>query len=81
MHFYEVLRLLHELPYGTRFARTGWNGKGLWIRLVGPHDGDASRSPRYMVRAFIEMKDAQDWLVPWLASQTDLLADDWIELT
>ena len=27
--------------------------------------------------AYIAMKTAQDNVVPWLASQTDLLAEDW----
>ncbi len=83
MNFSEALDAIkrHE---GVR--RSGWNGRDLWIRL-------RKRSPGYRVldddetaalgfgakgwRPYIEMKDAQDMLVPWLASQTDLLADDW----
>lgn len=71
MDFSEALRLLKS---GRRLARAGWNGKDMWIRLVGPTQGD----PTYPRRAFLEMKDATGQLVPWLASQTDLLAEDWL---
>ena len=30
------------------------------------------------LQEFIVMKTADDNLVPWLASQTDMLAEDWI---
>lgn len=72
---------LQAMRCGARVAREGWNGKGMWLRLVQPADGDPSRLPRYPVRAHVEMKDAQGWLVPWLASQTDLLAQDWCDVT
>ena len=62
---------------GKRVQRSGWNGKGMWLRLVGARDGDRAVSPTYPQRAYIEMKAADGWLVPWLASQTDVLADDW----
>lgn len=68
---------IEALKNGKRVSRAGWNGKGMWLRLVGAHDGDVSRSPTYPCRSYIEMKDATDWLVPWLASQTDILAEDW----
>ena len=60
---------LHNIKIGKRLARSGWNGKGMWIYLVVPHD--EFNAP------YIMMKAADGWHVPWLASQTDLLAVDW----
>lgn len=80
MHFGQIVEALRELPYGTRFAREGWNGRHMWIRLVCAHDGEPSHVPRLPVRSYVEMKDAGGWLVPWVVSQTDLLADDWAVL-
>lgn len=57
------------LKLGERLARTGWNGKNMWIQLVNPIG--EKQLP------YIQMKTADDKLVPWLASQTDLLAEDW----
>lgn len=52
-------------------ARAGWNGKGMWIRLRYP--GETSK----MTTPYIYMKTVDDELVPWLCSQTDMLANDW----
>lgn len=57
---------------GEKARRKGWNGKGMYIFYV-PEDFDGST----ITRAHIMMLDAQQQLVPWLASQTDILADDW----
>jgi hypothetical protein len=53
-----------------RWARRGWNGKGMWIALAGPEANPG-------LEPFIVMHTAQDTNVPWLASQTDMLAEDW----
>ena len=72
------------LKDGHRVARSGWNGKGMWLFLI---KGEAVRqaiSDRYgdegdgfPVCDAIYMKTADNKLVPWLASQTDILAEDW----
>jgi hypothetical protein len=56
---------------GSCIARAGWNGKGMWVKLQVP---DAHSK---MTLPYLYMKTAQGDLVPWLASQTDILADDW----
>jgi hypothetical protein len=56
---------------GYRVARAGWNGKGMHLELQVP---DAHSK---MTLPYVFMKTAQGDLVPWLCSQTDLLADDW----
>lgn len=62
---------LDLLKAGSRLARDGWNGKGMWIAVQRP--GERSN----MTLPFIYMRTAQGDFVPWLASQTDILAEDW----
>lgn len=56
---------------GARVCRTGWNGKGMWLALQIP-DANSKMSLPY-----VYMQTVQGDLVPWLCSQTDLLATDW----
>jgi len=65
---------LQVLRHSGKVAREGWNGKGMWIKLQLP-DAHSKMSLPY-----IYMKTADNKLVPWLASQTDLLATDWVEV-
>ena len=59
------------LKNGYKLEREGWNGKGMWIALQSPDENSKMTLP------YIYMKTAQGGFVPWLASQTDLLAEDW----
>ena len=59
------------LKSSYRVARKGWNGKGMWLELQVPDQHSKMQLP------YIYMKTADDKLVPWLASQTDVLAEDW----
>ncbi len=68
MNFSEALR---ALKLGFHVARWGWNGKSMWIKLQAPEPLSKMTLP------YIYMYTAQGHLVPWLASQTDILADDW----
>jgi hypothetical protein len=63
---------LVNLKSGKKVCRSGWNGKGMWLALQTPDEFSKMRRP------YIYMSDAQELLVPWLASQTDVLAEDWI---
>ena len=62
---------LMHLNSGARISRVGWNGKGMWLHLQLPDTGSKMTLP------YIYMSTAQGDLVPWLASQTDILAMDW----
>lgn len=62
---------LEALLFGCMVCRKGWNGKGMWLALQVP-DADSK-----MTLPYIYMKTADDNLIPWLASQTDILATDW----
>ena len=68
MDFGDAIRCLKR---GQRVQRHGWNGKGLWLELQVP-DAHSKMSLPYVF-----MKTADEKLVPWLASQTDVLGDDW----
>lgn len=68
MTFGEALALLKE---GHRVSREGWNGKGMWLELQRPDAYSKMSLP------YIFMKTADGHQVPWLASQTDMLAEDW----
>ena len=70
---------IEALKSGKKVARTGWNGKGMYLFLVKGEDlSDIFDPDSCDCVDSIGMKTAQDTLViGWLASQTDMLAEDW----
>lgn len=62
---------IEELKAGKKVSREGWNGKGMWLALQVPDAGSKMSLP------YIYMSTVTGALVPWLASQTDVLAEDW----
>jgi len=77
MNFGEAI---HELKEGRKVAREGWNGKGIFIELQAPDANSKMTSPYIYIDTTVlqtENKSALKSLVPWLASQTDMLAEDW----
>lgn len=71
---------IEALKKGSRVARAGWNGKGMWLMLV-PFDLADKVAFQYAALdslPWIGMKTADNKFVPWLASQTDMLAEDWV---
>lgn len=60
-----------EVKEGKRCAREGWNGKGQYIEMQKP---DAHSK---MTLPYIYITTVQGDRVPWLASQTDMIAEDW----
>ena len=78
MNFSQALILLKG---GARISRQGWNGRGMWLELILSmdytiHHHDIA-DQRNVLLPWIVMKTADSKFVPWLASQTDILADDW----
>lgn len=80
---------LEALKQGKKVARSGWNGKGMFVFLVPGSTFKVNRAPLLGIypegteinyHAHIDMKTADNQIVPWLASQTDILANDWEEL-
>ncbi|WP_372650844.1 DUF2829 domain-containing protein [Draconibacterium sp.] len=70
---------LEALKNGHKVQRSGWNGKGMWLIYVDGKTGVLPKGANSLL-PWIGMKTADDKFVPWLASQTDMLADDWIIL-
>ncbi len=70
------------LKSGLTVRRIGWNGKGMWLALQRP-DGRSKMTHPYIYIEYPEGHVAypEGSRVPWLASQTDLLADDWEVIT
>ena len=67
---------LEALQQGKRVARTGWNGVGLWLEYIPAIGVDlAFIRMSYPVHSRAYPEGAR---VPWLASQTDMLATDWV---
>ena len=62
-----------QMRDGARVRRMGWNGKGMDLHLEDGL-GDLHQSHRL---PFVVIHTADDKFVPWLCSQTDLLATDW----
>ena len=82
MNFGNALELLKQ---GFKVARIGWNGKGMFLYYVPaaaypPSTEIANKAfggEDVPYGAYLAMKTAQGNVVPWLASQTDMLSDDW----
>lgn len=69
---------LEALKKGFRVARTGWNGKGLWLELQRPDAHSKMTLPYIYLNYPADAQNTPGARVPWLASQTDMLADDWV---
>lgn len=77
---------LKELKAGAKIAREGWNGKGMYLFIVSGKIVEDTIDEFYgkgwgekpvPVQDAIYMRTAQGDLVPWVASQSDLLENDW----
>ena len=68
MNFSEALSALKE---GKKISRDGWNGKGMYLELQIPDENSKMKRP------YIYIVPGPEWIVPWVASQADLLNDDW----
>ncbi|WP_419917498.1 DUF2829 domain-containing protein [Candidatus Poriferisocius sp.] len=71
---------LELLKQGKRVCRRGWNGRGMWLVLLKRPGSFNIGGAAYPMQSYVAMKTMQSSLVPWLCSQTDLLADDWEEV-
>jgi hypothetical protein len=80
MNFGQAIECLKR---GQRVAREGWNGKGMWLVLCDFDEDiiifkEFNSSTEYKKHSWIGMKTADDMFVPWLASQSDMLSEDWV---
>lgn len=71
---------IEGLKGGKRVTRPGWNGKGMWLELQRPDEHSKMSLPYIFLNIPREEGPRCCDLVPWLASQTDVLAEDWVVL-
>lgn len=74
-------QVIEELKSGKQVCRKGWNGKGIHIELQVPDEHSKMKSPYIFIDTTGLQSDnpnAPRSCVPWLASQTDMLAEDWM---
>lgn len=84
------------LKSGGKVARAGWNGKGMWLALSpGKRDLPSEKFWARANQEYAETQDGSAHVLPcitmktatgeilmgWLASQTDMLAEDWEVVT
>ena len=67
----DIGQAVNRLRSGDKIARAGWNGKGQYVELQVPDEDSKMTLP------YVFIHTVQGDLVPWLCSQTDLLANDW----
>lgn len=82
---------IEALKQGKRVLRKGWNGKGMFLYLTKGSEVERARDNvlddiikakgSCVINGHIDMKAADDSIVcGWLASQTDMLSEDWVIL-
>lgn len=88
--FEEAYKLIDVMDFGSaliclkngyKVARKGWNGVGIFIALQCPDEDSKMSSPYIYIDTTglqTDNPNAPKSRVPWLASQTDMLAEDWI---
>lgn len=79
-------KAVKEMQDGKLVRRAGWNGKGMFCFLVPGSHFTVNRAPLNVIfpegteidyRPHVDMKTADGQIVPWVCSQSDLLATDW----
>lgn len=65
---------LKAVKAGKKIQRKGWNGKGMWIEIQRPDKNSKMTLP------YLYLNYPNGTRVPWLASQTDMLEEDWVVL-
>jgi len=82
----EIGQAVRAMKEGNKVARQGWNGKGMFLFLVPGSTFKVNRPPLLGIYPegteinycpHVDMRTADGKIVPWLCSQSDLLADDW----
>ena len=71
---------IHFLKAGKRVARHGWNGKGMWLEMQRPDEHSKMTLPYLYLNYPNDSVNTPGARVPWLASQTDMLTEDWVVL-
>ena len=67
----EIGQAIEAMRNGRKVSRDGWNGPGQFLELQVPDEHSK------MTRPYVFITTVTGDRVPWMASQTDLLASDW----
>ena len=85
MNFGQAIEVLKT---GNKVTRVGWNGKDMFLFLVQGSQFKVNRPPLLGIYPegteinycpHIDMKTVNGEIVPWVASQSDLLEEDWMQ--
>lgn len=68
---------ISNLKAGLKLKRSGWNGEGIFIELQVPDENSKMTAPYIYIDTTGLQTDKLKARVPWLASQSDMLAEDW----
>jgi len=68
---------LYALKAGAKVARDGWNGKGMWVEMQRPDVNSKMTLPYFYLNYPADSTFTPGARVPWVPSQTDMLAEDW----
>lgn len=84
LNFSQALDLLKQ---GKKLARSGWNGRGMFVFMVPGSQFKVNRAPLLGIypegtdityRPHLDMKLADGTICTWLAAQPDIFAEDWV---
>lgn len=85
-YLFDFGQAIKHMKDGKKVARIGWNGKGMFVFLVSGSTFKVNRPPLLGIyeegteinyQPHVDMKTADGTIVPWLCSQSDMLAEDW----
>lgn len=68
---------------GRQIAREGWNGKSMFVLYINPEVNSiysAINHSQYQLAPYYALKTVDDCIVPWQPSQTDMIAEDWVNV-
>lgn len=74
MHFGQALEAVKQ---GKAIRRAGWNGSGLSVKAQFPDATSKMTLPYLYIEYPEDAKTTPGARCPWLASQTDIMAEDW----
>jgi hypothetical protein len=69
---------LDAVKQGSSIQRAGWNGSGLLVKAQFPDEHSKMTLPYLYIEYPADAKNTPGARCPWLASQTDIMSDDWI---
>jgi len=78
---------IEALKLGNKVARSGWNGKGMFVFLVSGSTFKVSRAPLLGIfpegheinyKPHIDIKNVDGSISTWVPSIGDVMAEDWV---